>query len=125
MRDFRTNKAWQKADDLAVKVYEVTRKYFPKEEMFGLTSQIRRAAVSVPANIAEGSGRNTAKDYLHFLYIARGSLTEVENYLHLSHRLGYLDESTYKEVSESRIETAKTLHGLIDYWKGKAEREQH
>ena len=70
--DHRTNKAWQRADDLAVLVYEAT-KVFPREELYGMTSQIRRAAVSGAANIAEGSGRGSTKDYLRFLYMARGS----------------------------------------------------
>jgi len=83
---------WKLADDLTVLIYERTRR-FPKEELYGLTSQVRRAASSVPANIAEGSARESQRDYLHFLYIARGSLTEAQYFLHLSHRLGYLKES--------------------------------
>lgn len=72
MRDYRNIKAWQEADDLTVAVYEKSR-VFPREELYALTSQIRRAAYSVPANIAEGSARGTNKDYLHFLHIARAS----------------------------------------------------
>src|SRR5437867_2666267 len=78
-RDFKKIKAWQKADDLAVNVYEITRT-FPKEEIYGMTSQMRRAAISVAANIAEGSARNTVRDYLHFLNLAEASLIEVEYY---------------------------------------------
>ena len=95
-RDFRKIIAWQKADDLTVEVYHLT-KNFPKEELYGLTSQIRRASVSVPANIAEGSTRNHQKEYLQFLFIAKSSLAEVEYYLHLAKRLGYIDKS-YKNV---------------------------
>ncbi len=76
MRDFHKIVAWQKADDLTVEVYKVS-KLFPREEVYSLTSQIRRAAYSVPSNIAEGASRNSKKDYLHFLYVARGSLSEV------------------------------------------------
>src|SRR5207249_3664946 len=75
MRDYTKIKAWRLADDLTVAVYERTRS-FPKEEMYGLTSQLRRASYSVPANIVEGASRESKKDYLHFLYIARGSLSE-------------------------------------------------
>jgi four helix bundle protein len=74
--DYRRSKSWRRADDLAVLIYEVT-KLFPGDEAYGLTSQMRRAAVSVAANIAEGSGRRTKKEYLHFLYQARGSLRDV------------------------------------------------
>ena len=77
---------WQKAMDLVVHVYEVTES-FPQREVFGLTNQVRRAAVSIPSNIAEGQGRGTTKDFLHFLAIARGSLQEVETQLLLAYRL--------------------------------------
>ena len=71
MRDYTKIVTWQKADDLTVAVYELTR-HFPKDELYALTSQLRRAAYSVPANIVEGSSRESKKDYLHFLHIARG-----------------------------------------------------
>ncbi len=112
MPDFRNIRAWQKADDLAVIIYQLT-KSFPKSEMYGLTSQIRRAAVSVAANIAEGSARASERDYLHFLFIAKSSLVEAEYYLHLSHRLGYLDDGTYERVTQIQRETGKVLQGLI------------
>ena len=75
MRDYKKIKAWMLADDLAVDIYKISRN-FPREELYAMTSQIRRAAYSVPANIAEGAGRRTIKDYLHFLDIAKGSLNE-------------------------------------------------
>jgi four helix bundle protein len=118
--DYRTNKAWQRADDLAVLVYELT-KGFPREELYGLTSQIRRAAVSAATNIAEGSGRRTAKDYLHFLYMARGSLMEVEYYIHLAQRLGYLSDEEHRGLEDSQGEAARTLKGLIGYWEKEVE----
>ncbi len=111
MRTFRKIIAWQKADDLVISVYELT-KSFPKSEMYGLTSQIRRASVSVAANIVEGSARATLKDYTHFLIMAKSSLAEVEYYLHLSHRLGYIDDE-YQEITQIHEETAKVLYGLI------------
>jgi len=93
-RDFKNIKAWQHADDLAVMVYQKT-KDFPREELYGLTSQLRRAAVSTPTNIAEGAGREHKREYLHFLYISRGSLGETRYLLHLSNRLGYQKKSDY------------------------------
>src|SRR6266480_2941606 len=89
MRDYTKIEAWRFADDLTVAIYERTR-LFPKDEVYGLTSQLRRASYSVPANIVEGSSRNSKKDYLHFLYIARGSLSETQYFIHLSRRLDYL-----------------------------------
>jgi four helix bundle protein len=111
-RDFRNIKAWQLADDLTVMVYTATKR-FPREELYGLTSQLRRAAYSVPANIAEGANRATKKDYYHFLTIAWGSLAETEYFLHLSKRLGYLLEDDYQKLEALRRETAATLSGLI------------
>lgn len=111
-KGFKAIKAWQKSDDLAVKVYEVTQG-FPRHQLYTLTNQMQRAAISVPANIAEGSGRSTVADYLRFLYIARGSLFELEYYLHLARRLGYLDEEAYKAVASLQSETAKILAGFI------------
>jgi four helix bundle protein len=113
--DYRTNKAWQRCDALAVSVYQATRR-FPREERFGLTQQMRNAAVSTASNIAEGYGRRTVRDLLHFLYQARGSLNEVEYYIHLSDRLGYVDESTRDQLTHLQGEAARALHGLIRYW---------
>ncbi len=100
------------SDELTVLIYECSRK-FPKDEIYGLTSQLRRSVMSVPANIAEGANRQHKKEYLHFLYIAKGSLAETEYYLHLSKRLGYINESEYGNIDKLRIETASTLNGLI------------
>ena len=113
MRDFRKIVAWEKADDLVVLIYEVTRA-FPKEELYGLTSQLRRAAISVAANIAEGSGKQYLKEFRRFLYTARGSLSEVEYYIHLSHRVGYLDAEKAARLEEARQDAAKTLQGFIN-----------
>ena len=112
MRDYTKIKAWQLADDLTVSVYERTRS-FPREEVYGLTSQLRRASYSVPANIAEGSSREGKKDYLHFLYIARGSLSEAQYFVHLSRRLGYLSEEDATELDAQTKATFGCLHGLI------------
>ena len=114
MRAFRKIAAWQKADDLVVRIYELTES-FPKSELFGLTSQIRRAAVSVAANIVEGSARATLRDYMHFLVMARSSLAEVEHYLHLSQRLSYIDGGKYQEMAQLHKEAAKVLYGLVQH----------
>ncbi len=112
MRDYRKIEAWKLADDLTVAVYERTRA-FPREELYGLTSQLRRAAYSVPANIAEGSSRESQRDYLHFLYIARGSLTEAQYFVHLAQRLGYLSAVEAEALALQISSTFGRLHGLI------------
>jgi len=112
MRDYTKIKAWELADDLTVAIYEATRE-FPREEVYSLTSQIRRAAYSAPANITEGASRESKKDYLHFLYIARGSLNEVRYFLHLSGRLRYLDSEATSRLGAQAEEVSRTLTGLI------------
>jgi four helix bundle protein len=112
MRDFTKIKAWILADDLTVAVYEQTRS-FPSEELYGLTSQLRRAAYSVPANIAEGSARDSKREYLHFLYIARGSLAETKYFIHLAQRLGFLSATESGRLSEHAQSTFACMHGLI------------
>jgi four helix bundle protein len=120
-RNFRNIKAWQHADNLAVSVYSKT-KSFPREELYGITSQLRRASVSVLTNIAEGANREHNKEYLNFLYVARGSIAEIEYLLHLSKQLGYLNDDEYKKLEDLRKEAAKTLHGLITAVKKDVER---
>ncbi len=112
MRDYTKIAAWQKADDLTVAIYEAT-KLFPREEVYALTSQMRRSAYSVPANIVEGATRESKKDYLHFLYIARGSLTETRYFVHLSRRLGYLPMEGETRLREQADEALRLLAGLI------------
>ena len=112
MRDYKKIDAWQLTDDLTVLIYECTRS-FPKEELYGLTSQLRRAASSVPANIAERSARGTKKDYLHFLYIARASLTEAHYFVHLSRRLNYLEHDRSEELEILFKRSFACLHALI------------
>ena len=112
MRDYTKIEAWRRADDLTVAIYEQTRS-FPREEVYGVTSQIRRAAYSVPANIVEGSSRESQKDYLHFLHIARGSLSETQYFIHLTHRLGYVSESDRERLISQTKGVFLCLHGLI------------
>ncbi|MDQ7837638.1 MAG: four helix bundle protein [Thermodesulfobacteriota bacterium] len=111
-RDYRKIKAWQLADDITVEVYNITRS-FPKEEIYGLTSQLRRAISSVPANIVEGATRSHKKEYVHFLNIARVSLAEADDFLHLAKRLNYFDEKRYNEISKKINELGATLYGLM------------
>jgi four helix bundle protein len=111
---FYTLAAWQRGDDLAVKIYTVTQK-FPRYELYGLTSQLRRAAVSVPANIAEGSGRRTIRDYIRFLYNAKGSLAELEYLIHLSHRLEYITDEEFQKLRQHLRRTAGSLLGFIRF----------
>ena len=113
MRDYKNIRAFKEADELVVLVYKVT-KDFPKDEVYGLTSQIRRAATSVPTNIAEGASRQHKKDYLNFLYIARGSLAETEYLLHLANKLGYLGNDIIQGVTQQKQAVATTLYGLIE-----------
>src|SRR5437588_88371 len=112
MRDYTKIEAWRLADDLTVAVYERTRS-FPRDEVYGLTSQLRRASYSVPANIVEGSSRESQKDYLHFLYIARGSLSETQYFIHLAKRLGYLSSQDSETLHVQTKSAFGCLHGLI------------
>ncbi len=100
--------AWQKNHKLTLKIYKVTRK-FPKEELFGLISQIRRAAVSITANIAEGYGRFHSKDRIRFYLHARGSSTELQNHLILAHDLDYITEEEFNELKTDAFEGYNNL----------------
>ncbi len=113
-QNFRNIIAWQKADDLIVEVYHTTQKHFPKYEMFALTQQLHRAAISVAANIAEGAAKRTTAEYRAYLDNASGSLNEVEYYIHLSCRLGYIDDGTVQHLFALEAEAARTLNGLIN-----------
>jgi four helix bundle protein len=112
MRDYTKIEAWKLADDLTVAVYERTGS-FPREEIYSLTSQLRRAAYSVPSNIVEGSARESKRDYLHFLHIARGSLSETQYFIHLARRLGYLNNEDAERLRNQTKTTFACLHGLI------------
>ena len=103
---------------LTLKIFDAT-KTFPKEEMFGLTSQLRRAAYSIPANIAEGSGRGTDKEFAHFLQIALGSSNELEFHLSLNHDLHYLETNTHNELETAILEIQRMIAGLIQHLKHK------
>ena len=112
MRDHPKLRAFELADEVAMLIYRVTAG-FPKEELFGLSSQIRRAAVSVPSNIVEGCARDSEADYLKFLNIAFGSLRELHYQLNLSKRLGFLPNEDSSLIEPKVVETEKVLNGLI------------
>lgn len=112
VRSHRDLLVWQRAMDVAVSAYELTRQY-PREELFGLTSQSRRAAASVAANIAEGYGRATRQAYLNFLRIARGSLKELETHVALAERVGLAPSARTKALLDQTDELGRMLHGLI------------
>ncbi len=112
MRDHTKLRAFELADEVAVLVYRMTSG-FPREELYGLTSQMRRAAVSVPSNIVEGCARDSQADYLRFLYIAFGSLREMHYQLSLSKRLGFLRNQDSSLLEAKIVETEKVLNGLI------------
>jgi four helix bundle protein len=112
MRDHTKLRAFELADNVATLIYRVTRG-FPKEEIYGLTSQMRRAAVSVPSNIVEGCARESQGEYLRFLEIAFGSLRELHYQFDLARRLGYADHSDVPECDSTMIEAEKVLGALI------------
>ena len=112
MRDHTKLRAFELAENLALDVYGVTRR-FPSEELFGLTSQMRRAAVSIGSNIVEGCARQSKGDYLRFLDIALGSSRELEYQAHLAHRLGFIRDCDHARLYASCVETSKVLGSLI------------
>lgn len=113
VQNFRDLEVWQKAMDLVTLVYQHT-KIFPKEETYGLTNQVRRAAVSVPSNIAEGQGRRTTGEFLHHLSIARGSLLEVQTQIEIALRLQYLNPQGADQILNLSISVARLMNGLIN-----------
>lgn len=109
--DYKDLKVWQKSISLANDLYKITEK-FPKEEQFGLTNQLRRAVVSISSNIAEGSGRETSKDFAHFVSIAKGSLREIETQLIIANNLDFIDSDKLSDLQEEITELDKMLFGL-------------
>ena len=107
---------WLEARKLVNLLYD-SSKLFPKEELFGLTNQMRRAAISIPSNIAEGCGRQTSKDTIHFLHISRGSLYELETQYYLAFDQKYIDENSFNSALEQIQTCKKLLNGFINYYK--------
>jgi four helix bundle protein len=110
--NYRELLVWQKAMDFVVMCYRVTHE-FPKSEVYGLASQLQRAAVSVPANIAEGQGRQHTTEFIQHLSIAYGSLMEAETHLQLSERIGYVDNQSIQPAMEKAGEVGRMLNGLM------------
>ena len=119
--NYRELIAWQKAKSLALDVYRCTRR-FPKDEIYGLSSQMRRAAVSVPSNIAEGKGRYSQKEFVQFLYHARGSLLELETQLSIARDLDYIDRPLFESLESETEELGRILNGLINRFQVSAQR---
>ncbi|MEX2341060.1 MAG: four helix bundle protein [Candidatus Paceibacterota bacterium] len=115
IRHFTDLEAWKAAHSLALEIYKIT-KLFPKEELFGLTNQMRRASVSIGSNIAEGFSRNTSKDKSYFYTIAKGSTTELESQLLLVNDLGYINNnSDFTRIRSQIDQTGRLITGLIKY----------
>jgi four helix bundle protein len=112
VRNYRDLVVWQKAMDLVESVYRATQGW-PSSEQYGLTNQVRRAAVSIPANVAEGQGRSGAREFLHHLSVANGSLREVETHLLIAGRLSYLDHPTRDTLLQQTAEVGRLLLGLM------------
>jgi four helix bundle protein len=111
-KNYKELDVWRRSLRLTIELYKVTRG-FPEVEKFGLVSQIRRSAASIPANIAEGWGRGSTKEYIKFLLIARGSLNELETHLIISKELGYIPPATTNELSATLADIGKMLNRLI------------
>lgn len=111
IKDFKDLITWEESHKLVLMVYKTT-KNFPKDEIFGLTSQMRRASVSITSNIAEGFGRQGMKEKIQFYYLSQGSLIELKNQIEISKDVGYINESNYKELLEQADLAHKLLQGL-------------
>ncbi|MTI88541.1 MAG: four helix bundle protein [Balneolaceae bacterium] len=112
MHNYKKLKVWEKSLDLATTIYDATKEY-PKEEKFGIVSQMRRSAVSISSNIAEGAGRSSDNEFRQFLNIAFGSCSELETQLIISHRLNYIQKKVYEELSLDLTEVQKMIFTLI------------
>jgi four helix bundle protein len=109
---------WQESRKLVKEIYSLTSK-FPKDEIYSLTAQIKRATISIPSNIAEGAARNSNKEYVHFLYISLGSVAELDTQLIIAKDLSFIDEKDFSEISEKLDKIGKMLSGLIKYRQSK------
>jgi len=112
MRPHQKLEAWAKGIELVIAIYK-NSEHFPKEERYGLTSQIRRAAVSIPANIAEGAGRHSRKEFAHFLSNSQSSASELETELIIANRLGYLDETSFRVLIHELDRIGRLITGLV------------
>ena len=118
MKSHKDLEVWKRSVALVKTIYELT-KQFPKEELYGITNQIRRSAVSIPSNIAEGAARNHNKEFIQFLYIALGSISELETQIIISEKLIYLNNASSENIQKELIELKNMTLGLIKYLKNK------
>lgn len=116
MKTHKDLDCWKKGVELVTYVYKVT-KDFPKDELYGLTNQIRRAAISIPSNIAEGAARNSNKEFVQFLYIALGSISELETQFIISKNLNFISDEIYEYINNLILNVKKLILGLIKYEK--------
>ena len=112
MRDYKKYKVWELGHQVTLEIYKLTRD-FPKHETYGVVSQMRRASSSIPANIAEGYGRESDPEFKRFLIIARGSASELEYFTILANDLGYITENTFKEINDKVDKVRRSLNNLI------------
>jgi len=112
IQTFKDLDAWKEGHDLVLKIYKVT-KIFPKDEMFGLTSQLRRCAVSITSNIAEGFSRQSYKEKVQFYSMTLGSITELQNQITIAHDIGYLSNNEYEVLENQTVKVHKIVNGLI------------
>jgi four helix bundle protein len=118
-KDYKSLDVWQKSRDLAKMVYLITNN-FPKTEIFGLTSQMRKSVISIPSNIAEGIGRNHVNETIHFLGISKGSLFELETQVYISKDLDFINEDNFQKLFQVIEDCKKLLNGFISYYKQKS-----
>jgi four helix bundle protein len=114
MKTHKDLKIWIESMDMVTYVYKITA-LFPKEEMYSLTSQIRRSTVSIPSNIAEGAGRRSKKEFNQFLYVALGSLAELETQLLIAFNVGYLDKQIYEDLNDKILQLIKMITSFINH----------
>ncbi|MDX5479082.1 four helix bundle protein [Fontibacter flavus] len=112
MHNYKELNVWKRGIKLTTEIYKISQ-VFPTEERFGLTSQMRRSAVSVPSNVAEGAGRRTDGEFVNFLGIAHGSICELETQLYVSYELGYIEEQRFSGITDELTEIQKMLYSLI------------
>lgn len=111
-KNYKDLLVWQKAVDLAEAIYKITQ-CFPKDELYGLSSQLRRCSVSIASNIAEGQARASLPQFVHFLNLAKGSMAEMDTQLIIATRLGYISSFENEELVKQQVEVTKLLHGLL------------
>jgi len=119
VKDYKDLKVWQKGIEIVDKIYSATD-HFPKDELYGLSNQMRRSAISIPSNIAEGFVRNHSKEYIQFLYISIGSCAELDTQIFIAHKRNYLTSVTFQELTEDINHESRMLVSMINSVKGKA-----